>query len=324
VKAKLPTGMLCACVLLMAARLPAQEASGQPGDSQTPATQQTPAPPAEQTPPAQTPPPSAPGTPPAPKPVVQMPSGPAPKAPISHDHDTGGDNFSIELFGWLTNSSPTIKGGQSNITADPGDLHFPGHSRLTEGVVVTYPTTRETSLEFTYLQTKGQGNTVLGATENFFGNDFSVGDTVASNWRVRAMKLSWNYLTYPYPSNGAKFRLKTLWEVQYVGINGSFDSPGDVNAVSTQGGKSVVLPTLGLGGEYHPNKRVRLEAKGSGFGILHHAVIWDAEASLVVRLGRIEAMAGERLLHYKTSPKADEFFNQTLGGPYVGLRWVFK
>jgi hypothetical protein len=208
--------------------------------------------------------------------------------------------------------------------ADPGDLHFPGNAKVAEGAVITFPTGHENNLEFTYLQAGGQGSTILGATENFFGNDFTGGDTVASNWHIRAMKLSWNYLTYPYPSNGAKFRLKTLWEVQYVGASSSFDAPADVNAVSTQGSKSVVLPTLGLGIEYHPAKRVRFEAKASGFGILHHAVIWDAEGSLVVRIGKIEAIAGDRLLHYKTSPKADEFLNQTVGGPYVGLRWVFR
>jgi hypothetical protein len=330
VKAKLPTGMLCACVLLAAAQMLAQEASQQPTTPQTPATQQAPpaqqAPPTQQAPPGPTPP-SAPGTPPIPKPVVQMPSAPPPgtvKPPVSHEHDTGGDAFSIELFGWLSQTSPTIKGGQSTTVADPGDIHFPGSGKLAEGVIVTYPTTHENSLEFTYFQAGGQGNVGLGITENFFGNDFTAGDTVATNWHVKAMKLSWNYLTYPYPSDGAKFRVKTLWEVQYVGVNGSFDAPADVNAVSTQGGKSIVLPTFGLGGEYHPAKRLRLEVKASGFGILHHAVIWDGEASAVLRLGKIEALLGERLLHYKSSPKSDEFFNQTLGGPYVGLRWVFR
>jgi len=334
VKAKLPIGMLCACVLLTAAQMLAQQGPQdvlqQPTTSQTDASEQTPAspqtpPPAQQPPP---PPPSAPGTPPVPKPTVTMPPAPAPGTPKPpppvQDRDTGGDAFSIELFGWLTKTSPTIKGGQSTAVTDSGDLHFPGHGKLSEGVVVTFPTTHENSLEFTYLQAKGQGNSGLGVTENFFGNDFSVGDTLASNWRVRAMKLSWNYLTYPFPSNGAKFRLKTLYEVQYVGVNGSFDAPADVNAVSTQGGKSVVLPTLGLGVEYHPAKRLRLEAKASGFGILHHADIWGAEGSAVLRIGKVEALAGARLLHYKTSPKSDEFFNQTLGGPYVGLRWVFR
>ena len=88
--------------------------------------------------------------------------------------------------------------------------------------------------------------------------------------------------------------------------------------------KSVILPTLGLGVEYHPATRFRLEAKASGFGIIHHGVIWDAEGAAVLRIGKIEAMAGARILHYKTSPKSEEYFSQTLGGPYVGLRWVFR
>lgn len=322
-KVKFPTGMLCACLLLPATQILAQEAATEPGDEQTPATQQAPAQPPAQTPPAQTPPATAPGTPPVPKPVVQMPAS-KPTVKSTQEHDTGGDNFSIELFGWLTATSPTIRGGFATTVTDAGNLHFPGHAKLSEGAVITYPTSRENSLEFTFFQAKGQGNTGLINTENFFGNDFSLGDTVASNWRVRAMKLSWNYLTYPYPSNGAKFRVKTLWEVQYVNVNGSFDAPADVNAVSTQGSKAVILPTLGLGFEYHPAKHVRFEAKGSGFGIVHHADIWSAEGSLVVKVGHVEVLAGERLLHYKTSPKGEEYFSQTLGGPYVGLRWVSR
>jgi hypothetical protein len=314
VKAKIPTGMLCACLLLPASQILAQEAPQQP--------------PPQPTPPAQTPaPPSAPGTPPVPKPTVQMPPSAqtgTPKPPVSTERDTGGDAVSVELFGWQTNGTPTIRGGKAATVTDAGNLHFPGKTKIAEGAVITFPTTRENSLEFTYFQVSSQGNTVLGATQNFFGNDFSVGDTLATNWHVRAMKLSWNYLTYPYPSNGAKFRLKTLYEVQYVDVNGSFDSPADVNAVPTSGSKSVILPTLGLGVEYHPAKRLRLEAKASGFGLYHRGDIWDAEGSAVLRLGKIEVLAGARILHYKTSPKGEEYFSQTLGGPYVGLRWVFR
>jgi hypothetical protein len=318
VKVKLPTGMLCACLLLPAAQILAQEAlPQQPPPAQTP-------PPATQAP---TTPPSAPGTPPVPKPTVQMPPSAqmgTPKPPVSNEHDTGGDAFSIEVFGWQTTGTPTIRGGHSTTVTNAGNLHFPGNAKFAEGAVVTFPTGHENNLEFTYLQAGGQGPTLLGATENFFGTDYAAGDSVATNWHIRAAKVSWNYLTYPYPSNGAKFRLKTLYEVQYVGVRGNFDSPADVNAVPTTGTKSLILPSLGLGIEYHPAKRVRLEAKASGFGILHHADIWDAEGSLVVRIGKVEAMAGGRILHYKTSPKSEEYFTGTMGGPYVGLRWVFR
>lgn len=248
----------------------------------------------------------------------------APKPPDAKERDTGGDALSIEAFGWLTSGTPTVKPGHAAVVTNGGDLHFPGKDRLAEGVIISVPTTRENSLEFTGFQAKGQGNTVLSSTQNYFGNDFAVGDTMASNWQVRAAKVSWNYLTYPYPSNGAKFRVKTLWEVQYANIKTSYDAPTDVNAVTTQGNKSLILPTFGMGVEYHPGKHLRLEAKGSGFGLPHRSVIWDAEASAVLRMGRIEFMAGARVYHYKTSAKKDEFFNQTLGGPYVGLRFMFR
>jgi hypothetical protein len=303
VKSKLSTGILCVCLLHSTARIFAQE------------------PPPQQPPPAQQP--TAPGTPPTVKPTVQMPPTP-PKPPVSKDRDTGGDALSIEALGWYTTSSPTIKPGHTVTVTDGGDLHFPGKSKYAEGVILSVPTTRENSLEFTIFQAKGQGNKVLTSTQNYFGNDFFVGDTLASNWRVRAMKLSWNYLTYPYPSNGAKFRVKTLWEVQYANIKTGYDAPLDVNTTPTTGTKAILLPTFGMGIEYHPAKRLRLELKGSGFGLPHRSVIWDAEGSAVLRLGKVEALAGARIYHYKTSAKKDEYFNQTLGGPYVGLRIVFR
>ncbi len=305
-------GILCSCLffLIHAVQLNAQE---------------PPTPPPSQPPTQQ--PPAVPGTPPIPKPTVQMPpSSPQTQTPQTQtkEHDTGGDAVSVEPFMWLVQSKISIRGGQSVTVSDPGQLRFPGSPKYAEGVVATFPTTKETSLEFTYFEVKAQGNTLLPLTVNFFGNDFASGDTLATRWVERDFKLSWNYLTWPYPSNHAKFRVKALFEVQASEISASYDAPSDPNAITTDGGKQVVLPTLGLGVEYHPAKRVRLEAKASGFAIWHHADLWNAEASAVFRIGKVEALLGERAFHDKTSPKQDEYYSQTMYGPYVGLRWIFK
>jgi hypothetical protein len=191
--------------------------------------------------------------------------------------------------------------------------------------VLSIPTGHENSLQVSYFRKQGQSNTTLTNSDYvFFGNTFAQGDVVAAHYTLQDIKLSWNYLTYPFPSAGAKWRIKTLWEVQWVDIRAGFDAPADANSTTTEGRKDIILPTLGAGVEYHPSRNVRFELKGSGFAIPQHANIYDAEASLVLRLSRVEVLLGGKVFHYHTSAQADQYFNQTMFGPYAGARWIFK
>ncbi len=294
-----------------------------------PPAQQATQPPAQppNQPPAQPPPTQPPGgveaTPPVPKPTVQMPV-PRPPPPVTTERDTGGDNFSIEPFYWLARAAPTIAQGHANTDFDPGALGFPGHSKFADGVFITVPTGHENSFEFRFFQQTGQGNSILGVTEQFFTTQYAVGDVLATNYRLSSYKLSWNYLTWPYPSAGAKFRFKTLYEFQYAAVRGSFDAPADVNAVPTEGIKSIIRPTLGAGIEYHLARRVRFEAKLSAMGFPHHGDIYDGEASLAAGGPHFELLAGARIFHLKTSPTSDQYYKETLWGPYLGLRLIWK
>jgi hypothetical protein len=293
-----------------------------------PPAQQVTQPPAQPpaTPPAQPttqPPGGVEATPPVPKPTIQLPV-PRPPPPVTTERDTGGDNFSIEPFYWLTHSSPTVAQGHANTDFDPGALGFPGKSKFADGVFITVPTGHENSFEFRFFQQTGQGNSVLGTTEQFFTTQYAIGDVLATNYRLSSYKLSWNYLTYPYPSAGAKFRFKTLYEFQYAAIRGSFDAPADVNAVPTEGIKSIIRPTLGAGIEYHLARRVRFEAKLSGMGFPHHGDLYDGEASLVGGGPHFEFLLGARIFHLKTSPTSDQYYTETLWGPYAGLRLIWR
>jgi hypothetical protein len=295
---------------------------------QQPPTQQQP-PPTQPPPPAQpTPPPATvPGTPSVPKPTVQLPPTVPQATPTPpQERDTGGDAFSIMPFYWYNNDQPIMRGGSSDTTFLPGNLNYTGNKKYTYGAVITIPTGRENSFEFTYWRKQGYGTSVLGSTDtyNFFGNNFAAGDSVLTRYTVQNLKLSWNYLTYPYPSNSAKFRIKTLYEIQYVGIGTTFDAPADPDAVPTSGNKDIIFPTFGVGLEYHPARHFRLEMKASGFGIVHHADIWDVQASAVARYGRFEFLLSYKGYHYKTSPQGDQYFTETLLGPMVGIRYMFK
>lgn len=290
--------------------------------------QQPPTPPPAQPPPTQQPPPpvTAPGTPSIPKPTVQLPPPVPPQTPTPpQERDTGGDTFSIMGLYWLNNAQPVMRGGFTDTTLLQGNLRFNGNKKYAYKGVITIPTGHENSIEFSYWRKQGYGTTVIGnTTYNFFGNDFAPGDSVLTRYTLEGLKLSWDYLTWPYPSNGSKFRVKTLWQVQYVGIGTTFDAPADPDAVPTSGNKDVILPTFGVGLEYHPTRHFRLEMKASGFGIVHHADIWDVQAAAVLRLGKFEFFISEKGLHYKTSPKGDQYFTETILGPFGGVRFMFK
>lgn len=297
--------------------------------------------PDQQTPPAQTPPGQAapqpqtvPGTPSIPKPTIQLPPAPAPQtttSTIPPQHDTEGDYISVEPFYWLTKDSPVIAAGNGNFVSaltapytPPGSLHFPAHSKYGEGIVVTAPTSHENSLQFTWTHVRGANAAYIPVPLNFFGNSFAAGDLLYTNFRVTTLKLSWNYLTWPYPSKGAKLRIKTLYEIQYAMISGAFNAPADVNAVQTGGSKDIIFPTFGVGVEYHLAKRFYLNVKASAFGFPHRADIVDGEGEMVLRMGHVDAFIGDKYYHFKTSPQAnDQYFFYTMTGPFLGLRFIW-
>lgn len=311
-KLKIFTGIVCFSVCALGAF---GQNSQQPTQQQPPQQQQQ----------QQPPPTSVPGTPTQPKPTVELPPTVPKQTPTpAQERDTGGDVFSIELAYWMTNAPPSMFGGYGDTTDIDGNLRFNGQKKYSLEADTTIPTGHENSLEVTYFRNQGTGNQIIPIEEDFFGNNFASGDQVFTAYTIQSAKLTWNYLTYPYPSNGAKFRVKTLWEVQFANISGSFTAPADVNASNTYGSKNVILPSFGIGLEYHPAKHVRLEWKGTGFAIPHHDVVADTEASAVLRFGRIETFLTAKYYHFKTSPKQDQYFTATLFGPLIGIRYMFK
>ncbi len=309
-KSKLRSGIVCSCLLFLI-----QPTRGVAQDAAQP----------QQTQP--TPPPAAPPPPPPPPVPVRV-----------EDHDTGGDAYSIEPIFWQVKAPPDLKLGfaATQITTDPttgvvtagqtapGNLNYPGGSKYGLAGVITVPTGRENSVQVSYFRIQGSGSTTANANLILFTNSFPKGDFLTTSYKIENYKISLNYLSFPYPSNGARFRVKTLWEFQYLNLNSLIAAPNDINAVNTTGSKHIVLPTLGIGLEYHPAKNVRLEVKGSGFGILHHMDIWDTEASAVFRFGKVEAFLGGKAYHFKTTPQGNQYFSDTLYGPMVGLRYMFR
>ena len=160
---------------------------------------------------------------------------------------------------------------------------------------------------------------------------------VSTNYRIQNFKASFEYLTWPFPVESRRFRLKTLWQVQYTQIRSIFNAPllpltdssGNVltdssgNPLSYVGQKTrpLILPTFGIGMAEYISPRVRLEVNGSGFGIPKHGNLWDADASANFRLSHFELRVGAKAFHFRTSASADYYSHATLMAAFAGIRW---
>jgi hypothetical protein len=189
---------------------------------------------------------------------------------------------------------------------------------------------RSNRLEFSAFEIRGTSNTVATQDLVLFGDEFEEDEPLVTDYRIRNAKFSLNYLTFPNPPADSKLRFKTLWEVQYAQIRTLTVAPlratSDVPAFPTPGSRTVFLPTVGLGVEVVPSPRhFRLDIRASGLGFPNRSAILDGEAAAVIRAGRhLELFGGYKAFYVRTSPKKDHFFSATIGGPFFGIRWVFR
>lgn len=273
----------------------------------------------------QPPAPEAPQPPtPQPPPAQEQPTPlPPPVDETRNDIDRGAF---IKLFYWQSVGLPDLLPGKKAANRDAQTFRsFGRDDKRTLGGTIAFPAGKFNRLEVSYFQARGSGAALAPRDLTFFGTTFLQGDFMGTEFRVRNAKVTWNYLTWPDPPEESKFRLKTLWEVQYVSVQSVLDEPFNFNpsfstAVNT---KNIIFPTFGLGGEFVPSKHFYLDLRGSGFALPHKSVIVDAEASAVIKLGWLEIVPGYKWYHFKTSPQSDQYVLGTLRGPYGALRFVF-
>ena len=301
-KPRLARGLLYSCLFLVAQAFQGH-AQSTATPSQTPAAPQ--APPAGQ---------------PAPRPQIQ-----------GQEENSGEGAISVQLYYWLTTTAnPKMGAGSQHVATTPGDLDAMGKSKPSPGIVVSFPAGKDNSIRISYFRTQGDGNTTATKDLNLFSTDYTAGDYLATRYTLQDAKVSLDFLSYPTPIEGHKFRFKTLWEVQYVTIYSSVDAPLKPVAVDSSGTaisntgeatKWFIFPSLGAAIEHTVSRNFRWEARFSGFGIPHHAALWDAQAFAAFRVDRVEVTAGYKGFFFKTSPNADQFLKATLSGAYVGVTW---
>jgi len=294
---------------------------------------------AQQQPPATPTPPSTPSTSPSDQPQpytgIRQPPPPLPKIPdVRQPGETG---YWVGVMGWFPLQNSIVDKGKAAAFTDPTHTALQGTPKYAAGAEVGIALGLHNALRFTYFDTRAAGDTTIPAEVTIWSQAYTAGTLLSTNLRVRNGKLSFDYLTWPYPVASRRFRLKTLWGVEYTGISTGFDAPllplydssgnplvdssGNVLSYMTSGNHWYFSPALGMGVAYFGSRRFRVEANGSGFAIPHHTTTWDADVSANFRSGHWEFRVGAKGFHFKTSTQAEYYMRGTLGSGFVGLRW---
>lgn len=281
-------------------------------------------------------------------PKIQAPPPPPPKVPdVRQPGETG---YWVELNSWFPTQQPFQNSGHkfvANPTTETGEtvsgtinpyLQLQGKPKLAEGAEVGIALGLHNALRFSYWETTANGN-IQSTANNFqaWGQTYAAGTYISTNYRIQNAKISFDYLTWPYPVESRRFRLKTLWQVQYTGIRTGYDAPQlplvdatgaplvDVNGnpitYAGVGSRWFIYPEFGLEAQYFSGRHLRFEANASGFAFPHRDTVWDADASANLKFGHLEFRVGAKAMHFKTSPQAEYYMWGTPAGAFVGLRW---
>ncbi len=265
----------------------------------------------------------APAPAPPPAAATQAPKQTAPDYPDPR-------TFTVGIYYWITipGNGPDLREGKAGTAF--GTLNSLGGDHRTPGVEISMPVTRTGVVHFEGFLSKGDGKQIAPADTTVFAAGFNKGDSLSTQYQITAGKLYLEDLLHPFKFPLARFRLKSLWEVQYISIKSTIDAPakppattGGVVGLTGTGSRNIIFPTFGLAAEYDLAPHLTFRVAGSGFGLPHRAEILDAEATLSYRRNHLEIVGGAKALHFKTSPKKDEYVTETLDGGFVGLRWHF-
>ena len=241
--------------------------------------------------------------------------------------------FSVGIIGWMPMGHPYIDQGQNNIYygypqfSNIAHLTFQGTPQPQIGVDVTVPAGKHHDVRVTYMHSSAAGNVVAPYDLYLWNGNYSKGDYLSTDYRFRDLKISYDFMTWPWPIGNRKIRLKTLYQFQYISMASSFDAPlkSTVNGPNTASGKeSIYLPTLGLGVDYYVTPNFRLEANGTGFYIPGHSYIIDSDATASYRISRVEVRAGMMFLRFRTSVQNDYVMRAMPVGLLVGLRFFLN
>lgn len=312
--------------------------TGKPATAQTeaapPPLPAQPAPPAPADP--QQAPPATPQEPMAPTsgPNIQV----APELPKYPDVRLPGETgWSVGVLVWTPRQQPIFNRGDAAYFPQASLVTMQGTSNFSEGAEVGIAVGQHNAIRVSWFTTRAAGDFTNAEDLTLFNQTYAAGTLISTNYNVQNIKLSFDYLTWPYPVEARRFRLMTLWQVQYISARAGFDAPqlplvdangnplvdasGNPISYAAQQTRWFISPTFGIGAHEYVTKDFRVELNVDGFAVPHHWTIWDTDANLNYRVGHLEVRAGVKGFHFKTSTASDFFMKATFFAPMVGLRW---
>jgi hypothetical protein len=296
-----------------------------PSPDQQPPAQQTPTQPMTPQQQPQNPPPTPDqvGT----KPNLKLPPPPPKVIDVRMPGEAG---VSIGLIGWRPFGNQYLDKGHQADFSGASFLQLANDQHGAYGVDVGVAAGLHNTIRAEYFYSKTAGSVIAPTDLVVFGQTFTAGEHMTTNTKLSDVKISYEYLTWPYPVERRHFRLKTLWQMQYVTLRSIFDDPvksatpdvnGDITSVAVLGSKSFFSPAFGLGFHYYATRNFHFEADVSGFAWPHKFQLFDTEVTIGYRVGKIDVRGGLKAFHFRTSPNSDYFYRGTLSGVFMGVRW---
>lgn len=286
----------------------------------------------EQQPPENRPP--APGS--SSRPTIQQPPPPPPRLPdVRQPGETG---WWIGINGGLPTQKPIFDKGKGAAFTDESRVTMQGKPKYEAGAELGLAVGLHNTLRFSYTDVKASGNIGSIPTQlRLWDQTYEAGTYLATNYRLQHGKMSFDYLTWPFPVESRRFRLKTLWQVQWTQIRTIFDAPqkpiidengfpvldasGNPISYVGIGSRWFVSPQFGLGAAYYSGRHFRWEANAAGWTWPRRNTVWDADTSANLRYGHLEFRVGAKFFHFKTNTQSEFYGIGTQGSAFVGVRW---
>jgi hypothetical protein len=266
---------------------------------------------------------------------VQQAPPPIPKVPdVRQPGETG---YFIGLMAWFPKQAPIMDKGKEAAFDTASRIQLQGKPKYASGGEIGLAIGLHNAVRASYFATSATGDVVAGQDLHLWEQTYAKDTLLTTNYRLQNFKISLDFLTWPYPVESRRFRLKTLWQLQYTSVRSGFDAPklpivdengfplvdasGNPITYATQGTRWFVGPEFGLGVAYYSGRHFRFEANGAGFAFPGRNAIWDADASANIRYGRFEFRFGAKGFHFKTSTGAEYYLKGTLYSGFAGIRW---
>jgi hypothetical protein len=269
---------------------------------------------------------------------IRQPPPPLPKIPDVRQ--PGESGFWLGINAWFPTQEPVLDKGRGATFTQATRSNLPGKPKYAQGAEIGVAAGAHNSVRVSYFADSASGSFTNATELLIWTQDYTAGNFVVADYRLQNAKVYFDYLTWPFPVERRRFRLRTLWGVQYTSIrtrynlpllpvvdssgNALTDSSGNALDYHTNGSHSFITPDLGLGVTQYLSPHIRLEANASGFTIPRHTTVWDADASLNLRSGHFELRVGAKAFHFKTSTQAEFYTRGTQGSGFVGLRWYSR